>query len=193
MGRVIRPACLRGPAIRPNEHLEPGENPMRPQSQSVFSCGDFRHVSVLPILCALVLSAGCEEERNVGDKPNSQANARSATSTKPEFIVGKRTQEIKNATTEIKKEGATVATTKITAKDPITLPGNAYVTMIGQTSILNMQHAMDLYHAENDRYPRNYDEFMNEIIKANNIALPQLPYYQKYGYDEKEHKLVILA
>jgi len=147
---------------------------------------------VLTILCALVLCAGCEGEQNVGDKPNGQARAKSSTPGKPEFIVGKRTQEIKNAAIEIKKEGATVATTKITARDPITLPGNAYVAMIGQTSILNMQHAMDLYHAENDRYPRNYDEFMNEIIKANNIALPQLPYYQKYGYDEKEHKLVIL-
>ena len=123
---------------------------------------------------------------------NGQAKAKSSKPPKPEFIVGKRTQEIKNATTEITQKGATVATTKITAKDPITLPGNAYVTMIGQTSILNMQHAMDLYHAENDRYPRNYDEFMNEIIKANNIALPVLPEYQKYGYDEKEHKLVIL-
>ena len=51
---------------------------------------------------------------------------------------------------------------------------------------------MDLYHAENDRYPKDYDEFMNEIIKANNIALPQLPHYQEYGYDEKEHKLIIL-
>ena len=28
--------------------------------------------------------------------------------------------------------------------------------------------------------------------KANNIALPKLPYYQAYGYDEKEHKLIIL-
>src|SRR5208337_2985639 len=63
------------------------------------------------------------------------------------------------------------------------------VTIIGQTSILNMQHAMDLYHVENDRYPKNYEEFMSEIIKANNIALPVLPEYQKYGYDEKEHKL----
>ncbi len=165
---------------------------MRAQSQGAFSYCCSRHMSVLAILCALVLSLGCEEERNVGDKPNGQAKAKSLTPTKPEFIVGKRTQEIKNATTEIKQEGATVATTKITAKDPITLPGNAYVTMIGQTSILNMQHALDLYHAENDRYPRNYDEFLSEIIKANNIALPQLPYYQKYGYDEKEHKLVIL-
>ena len=33
---------------------------------------------------------------------------------------------------------------------------------------------------------------MTEIIKANNIALPVLPYYQEYGYDEKEHKLIIL-
>ncbi len=64
--------------------------------------------------------------------------------------------------------------------------------MIGRTSILNIEHAVDLYHAANDRYPKDYDEFMTEIIKANNIALPQLPYYQKYGYDEKEHKLVIL-
>ncbi len=148
---------------------------MHPRLQCAFSWCDSRHVSVLTTLCALVLTAGCGEER-----------------TKSESIVGKRTQEIKNAVTEIKKEGATVATTKITAKDPITLPGNAYVTMIGQTSILNVQHAMDLYHAANDRYPRDYDEFMNEIIKANSIALPQLPSYQKYGYDEKEHKLVIL-
>ena len=151
---------------------------MHPRSQCAFSCCDLRYLSVLTILFALVLSAGCEEERNVGDKP--------------EFIVDKRTQEIKNDATELKKGGAVVATTKITAKDPITLPANAYVTIIGKTSILNMQHAMDLYHAENDRYPKNYDEFMNEIIKANNIALPVLPKYQKYGYDEKEHKLVIL-
>jgi len=51
---------------------------------------------------------------------------------------------------------------------------------------------MDLYHANNDRYPKDLDEFMNEIIKANNIALSTLPPYQAYGYDEKEHKLVIL-
>ena len=165
---------------------------MRMRSQFTFSRSAFWQVSLLTVLCGLVFSVGCEEEQNVGSKPNGQAKAKSPTPPKPEFIVGKRTQEIKNAAVEIKKEGATVATTKITAKDPITLPGNAYVTIIGQTSILNMQHAMDLYHAENDRYPKNYDEFMNEIIKANNIALPQLPYYQKYGYDEKEHKLVIL-
>ena len=70
--------------------------------------------------------------------------------------------------------------------------GNAYVTSIGRISIDQIKHAMDLYQATNDRLPKDYDEFMNEIIKANNIALPQLPYYQKYGYDENEHKLIVL-
>ena len=82
--------------------------------------------------------------------------------------------------------------TKIVKKNYISLQGNAYVAIIGQTSILSIQHGMDLYHASNDRYPKDYDEFMAEIIKANSISLPVLPPYQKYGYDEKEHKLIIL-
>jgi hypothetical protein len=143
------------------------------------------------ILALFSLSLGCEEERNVGNKHKPPAQAKAAPP-KPEFIVGRRTQDIRNAAPELQKGGATIATTKITAKDPITLQGNAYVTIIGRTSILSIQHAMDLYHATNDRYPKDHDEFMAEIIKANQIALPQLPYYQKYGYDEKEHKLVIL-
>ncbi len=152
---------------------------MHLQLHSACSRRCFRWLSVLAILPILVLAAGCEEQpRNVGKKPSSQAKKKSTTPPKPEFIVGKRTQEIRNASTEVKGGGATVASTKITAKDPITLSGNAYVSIIGQTSMLSMQHAIDLYHAENDRYPKNYDEFMNDIIKANNIALPQLPNYQ---------------
>ncbi len=162
-----------------------------------------------------MLAAGCEEERHdasarpksraadivgvdLGDQggasaqPNPRPAPKPQPPRKPEFIVGKRTQEIKNANAELKTGKAQVASTRIVAKDPITLPGNAYVTIIGRTSMLNMQHAMDLYHAENDRYPKDYNEFMDVIIKANNIALPRLPHYQEYGYDEKEHKLVIL-
>ena len=166
--------------------------------------------------CAL-LAAGCEEEIHVasarpksraadvvgvdlGDQGRDAPKPRAATPAKPrakapakpEFIVGKRTQDIKDANAELKGGGAKVGTTKITAKDPITLPGNAYVTIIGRTSILNIQHAVDLYQAENGRYPKDYNEFMEEIIKKNNIALPKLPYYQEYGYDANEHKLIIL-
>jgi hypothetical protein len=154
-------------------------------------------------------TAGCEEEpRQVGNRPQTRAPAQIGLAVgnddkpaapaklqppaKPQFIVGKRTQDIKNARTELQQGDAKVGSTRIVAKDPISLSGNAYVSIIGQASILSIQHALDLYHATNDRFPKDYDEFMNEIIKPNNIALPVLPYYQKYGYDEKEHKLIIL-
>jgi hypothetical protein len=152
---------------------------------------------ILAVLPMLLLAPGCEEERAVSSKPKAKSQTQAEAQPKPavpkaQFIVGQRTQDIKNASIEVQKGGANVVTPKITAKDPITLQGNAYVSIIGQTSILSIQHAMDLYHAMNDRYPKDYDEFITEIIKANSIALPQLPFYQKYGYDEKEHKLVIL-
>src|SRR5262249_29161760 len=108
------------------------------------------------------------------------------------FIVGQRTQDIRDANAEIKSGQARQASTRIVAKDPITIQGNAYVSIIGQSSILNIQHAVDLYQAENGRYPKDRDEFMEEIIKKNNIALPMLPHYQEYGYDPAQHKLIIL-
>jgi len=172
----------------------------------------------LGLIAFVLTAAGCEEEmRNVGSRPQTraldqtgvsvgldedsrpqarpqpqQAQPRPKRPTDSGPIIGQRTQDIRSAATEQQKGGARTASTKITAKDYITLQGNAYVTIIGRSSILNIQHAMDLYHANNDRYPKDLDEFMNEIIKANNIALPRLPPYQAYGYDEKEHKLVIL-
>ncbi len=161
---------------------------MYPRPQCTCLRSGVQLACVLSALTVLVLAGGCEEERNVGNRPNAKAS----TTNQPEFIVGKRTQVIKNAAPELQKGGAKVATTKITANDYITLQGNAYVTIIGRTSMMMIEEAMNLYRAEHDRYPKDYNEFMNEIIKANNIALPKLPYYQQYGYDEKEHKLVIL-
>ncbi|AGA24475.1 hypothetical protein [Singulisphaera acidiphila] len=151
-------------------------------------------------LLLLFLAPGCEEPRHVNTKLNAPSAPAPAPATEPASasevvqpreILGQRTTDIRNADDELKK-GAQVATTKITAKDPITLPGNAYVTIIGRTSILQIEHAMNLYKATNDRFPKDFAEFNTEIIKANNLALPKLPYYQEYGYDEKEHKLIVL-
>jgi hypothetical protein len=160
-------------------------------------------------ICGLV-APGCEEEtRNVGKRPETRAldqtgisvgldePARAPVQAKPPAkqsgpIIGQRTTDIRNASTELNQGNAKVASPKIVAKDPITLPGNAYVSIVGRSSVLSIQHSMDLYHATNERYPKDLDEFMTEIIKPNGVALPQLPPYQKYAYDEKEHKLIIL-
>jgi len=176
-----------------------------------------RGLTGLGFIVFLLTATGCEEEmRNVGARPQTRAldqtgvsvgldenprpQARPQSQPQPNLkrptdsgpIIGRRTQDVRSAATELQKGGVRTAPTKITAKDYITLQGNAYVTIIGRTSILKIEQAMDLYHAANDRYPKDLDEFMNEIIKANNIALSTLPPYQAYGYDEKEHKLVIL-
>jgi hypothetical protein len=161
---------------------------MRPRHPRLRSLSRTLALPPLLTLAGFAL-AGCEEPRHVAGEPKPQV--KKAAEAEDPFIVGKRTQEIRPADAEVKK-GAQVVTPRITAKDPITITGNAYVSMIGQTSVLNIKHAMDLYQGANDRYPKDLDEFMTEIIKANNTSLPKLPFYQKYGYDEKEHKLVIL-
>jgi hypothetical protein len=160
-------------------------------------------------ICALI-APGCEEEtRNVGKRPETRAldqtgisvgldeTARALVQARPQAkqsgpIIGQRTTDIRNASKELNQRGAQVASSRIVAKDPITLQGNAYVSTVGRSSVLSIQHSMDLYHATNERYPKDMDEFMTEIIKPNGIALPQLPRYQKYAYDEKEHKLIVL-
>ena len=79
--------------------------------------------------------------------------------------------------------------------NPITLSGNVYVVAVDRYSAGLVQHAIDLYHGEHGEYPKDYKEFMDEIVKPgkpDGIRLPQLPYYQEYGYDEKQHKLIIL-
>ncbi len=160
-------------------------------------------------LCAVVVP-GCEEvARNPGQRPQTKALDQTGVSAgldqNPRTpahapipakqsgpIIGQRTTDIRDASKEQKHAGAQVASPKIVAKDPITLQGNAYVSIIGQAAVGNMKHAMDLFFAENERYPKDYDEFMTVIVKPHGIALPQLPPYQKYGYDEKEHKLIVL-
>jgi hypothetical protein len=164
--------------------------------------------------CAL-LAVGCEEERHeavtrpksraadvvgvdLGDQgrespqPKSRPAPKPQAPRKPESIIGQRTQKIENANAELKTGQAKVGSTRIVARDPITLPGNAYRAIVGQLAIGQIKQAIDLYQAENGRYPKDYNEFMEVIIKANNIVLPTLPPYQEYGYDAKEHQLIIL-
>ena len=125
-----------------------------------------------------------------GDVPPA-APAAPAEPLQPRPILGRRTRDIRDPTVEA-KAGGVETTPRITARDPITLSGNAYVTIIGQSSILNIQHTLDLYQATNGEYPKTREEFMEKIIKENNIALPVLPFYQEYGYDVPNHKLIIL-
>jgi hypothetical protein len=160
-----------------------------------------------PRLPALVSSAlvftllsGCEGEKRYLPKKTADGALESASEPAPPAkprielrpVIRETTSEIKDAPKEIQQGGAQVSSGKITAKDPITLQGNAYVSIVGRAAVGNIQKALDLYQATNERYPADLNEFMNEIIKPNGIRLPQLPYYQEYGYDAPNHRLVVL-
>lgn len=110
---------------------------------------------------------------------------------RPRDVLGKTTGEIRDAQAEQQK-GGVVASPKIVAKDPIRITGNAYVSIVGQASVLKIKQALDIFQAQNERFPNDTQEFMEQVIRANNIALPQLPYYQEYAYDAPTHSLVVM-
>ena len=104
-------------------------------------------------------------------------------------IIGKKTQNIGEFDPNA---GAKVSDSKIHATDPITSGTSAYGPMLERISKSHIEHAVNLYHATEDRYPKDLDEFMEKIIKPNNIQLPVLPGGKLYQYDVENHKLVVV-
>ncbi|WP_435020580.1 hypothetical protein TA3x_001908 [Tundrisphaera sp. TA3] len=106
-------------------------------------------------------------------------------------ILGKKTQDIRDAPTEAAK-GGVETTPSIPVTDPITQSTKGLIFALERTSQLQVEHALNLYQAEKGEYPKDTEQFMAEVIKPNNIALPVLPYYKKYAYLPDEHRLVIM-
>lgn len=55
-----------------------------------------------------------------------------------------------------------------------------------QIIIDQIKHALQLYWAEHGNYPKSHEEFMDKIIKFNQIQLPELPPDQEYIYVSEE-------
>jgi len=139
---------------------------------------------VLP-LAALALLAGCDEPK----KPAAQAPPPVQT----RETLNKTTTTVLRAEEELQK-GAVLSDGKITDQNPITIGASAYAPTVARAAVMKVDHDIDIFtEGLNDgKPPKDYDEFMEKVFKANNTALPMLPYYQEYGYDEKAHKLVVL-
>jgi hypothetical protein len=136
-------------------------------------------VSRIPIVLALLLSAGCLESTSSPSNDNSGKG-----------IIGKTTQDIRQF--DANKQNQVVSDQKIHATDPITAPLSAYGPMMERISTIEITSALNLFHAENERYPKDLDEFMEKIVKPNNIRLPVLPYKGRYEYNVEKHELMIV-
>jgi hypothetical protein len=54
---------------------------------------------------------------------------------------------------------------------------------------IQIPQAVQLYQAEHGRLPASHDEFMQRIVEANRINLPQLPPGQVYRYHPEDGQL----
>lgn len=64
---------------------------------------------------------------------------------------------------------------------------------VKQRAVFEIQipQAMQLFEALEGRKPKDHDEFMNKIIKANNINLPELPEGKIYRYHPDDAQLYV--
>jgi hypothetical protein len=105
-------------------------------------------------------------------------------------IFGKTTQEVGEF--DANKANQVVSDQKIHASDPVTAPLSAYGPMVESLAKTQITSALGVFNATEGRYPNSHEEFMERIIKENNIKLPVLPFKGRYMYDVEKHELVVV-
>jgi len=56
---------------------------------------------------------------------------------------------------------------------------------------VQIPQALQLFNATEGRNPKSHEEFMEKIVKANQIQLPELPPNNRYIYDPKTNELMV--
>lgn len=130
--------------------------------------------SILTGLCTI----GCVPmPADQAPTPTQPASEPLAAPIKAEAGVGKEGQSLRN------EQGVG----RMIAQPAITL------FAVKQRAVFEIQipSALSLYKASNGNGPKSHDEFMTQIIKANNINLPELPAGQVYKYHADEGVLYV--
>lgn len=71
-------------------------------------------------------------------------------------------------------------------------PVKAYFRAKEQVAFnIQIPSTMQLYKAEHGRGPRTHEEFMEQIVKAGMIRLPELPAGHQYVYDPETEELMV--
>lgn len=169
-----------------------------------------RPVAVTAVLATLALAIGCDGPRrslppttveNVPPNPAEQLLMPPAVPQPAE------SQEPAPAAQEAQQQG-TPAGTELTVQTKadvgvgkrgrnlgqgiVATPIAAYFAAKEQIAFrVQIPEAMKLYKATNGYAPRSHDEFMKEIIQANNIPLPELPSGHHYVYVPEQEELMV--
>jgi hypothetical protein len=75
---------------------------------------------------------------------------------------------------------------------PLATPAKALFHAEQQLIFMQVQRALQMHEIQFG-YPATHEEFMDKIIRANNISLPELPAGQRYEYDPQTHELMVVG
>jgi len=82
----------------------------------------------------------------------------------------------------------------VTANNPadiVVAPVAAMFRTQQRIVFLQVEAAENRFHAMHDRSPASHEEYMQAVIRANSISLPQLPPGQEYFYDAAARELKV--
>ena len=144
----------------------------------------FRPLTLAILLIVPLMLVACKPSGDGAEQGDQKETSKTG-------IFGKTTQEIGEYDPEA---GAEVSDGKMKEPHPLNPLGplNAYKPAIEKISRMQIQQAVNLFQAEFGRFPKDYDEFMEKIIKRNGIKLPVLPGDWQYQYDVANHELLIV-
>jgi len=91
------------------------------------------------------------------------------------------------------EDGKATVSSRVKISNPITGSLEAFEPLKQQVGELKIQHSVDIFNAIEGRYPKDHEEFMTKVIKANNIRLPQLGPGKQYQYDVENHTLMVVT
>jgi hypothetical protein len=76
--------------------------------------------------------------------------------------------------------------------DPITGPMKVYGPAIERAFVPFANQRVEMFRATNGRYPKDYEEFLKEVVhnREDPLKIPILP-GKRYEYDEKNHKVIV--
>lgn len=147
-----------------------------------------RHVACL--LSGMVLFVGCDQPAATSPAPaksvTSAPTGAPAVTAEPEDSEPETTRSV--ARVGSGKKGHSYGSNMITAP-----AASLWRTKERIVFEIQIPEALKLYKNLNPKYegPQSHEEFMEQIIKANHIKLPELPDRHRYVYDPEKEQLMI--
>ena len=189
----------RMPSARGQRPRQPTGNPARHSPRGR------RHAACACCFSCLLFVIGCGLEGPIPSEPNRDAAAPASRPSEPKPAIAEKAAPGKAAGGERPAAGQKPGMVREKAAVGMGEKGRGYGGGMISVSVMAMwaakekivldqiHHAMQFYKAlEGDGHgPKTKEEFMEKIIKANNIQLPVLPAGAHYDYDPTTEELVV--